>query len=95
MSMRLCLGSAEVQRLLIADPNSEWADFRGHGPISQRQIAVLLDPYDIDPDVVHPHGRKAERGYRLEWFNDAFARYLGPTARKRTSVRKPRRKPQE
>ena len=79
--------SAEVQRLLIADANSEWADFRGHGPISQRQIAVLLDPYDVHPDVIHPQGRKAERGYKAEWFGDTFARYLRPMARKRTTVR--------
>jgi putative DNA primase/helicase len=89
------LTSAEVQGLLTADSNSEWVDFRGHGPISQRQIAVLLDPYDVHPGVIHPQGRKADRGYKAEWFADAFARYLRPTARKRTSVSKPRGKPRK
>jgi putative DNA primase/helicase len=44
------LSSADVQRCLTADPTSEWADFRGHGEITQRQISVLLDTYEIHPD---------------------------------------------
>jgi hypothetical protein len=87
------LTSAEVQRLLTADQDSEWADFRGRGPISKRQIAVLLDPYDIHPDYIHPHGRKSERGYRVEWFAEAFKHYLAESStRKRATVRKTRGK---
>ena len=85
------LTSDEVQTALVADKNSEWADFHGHGPISQRQIALLLDPYEIDPDVIHPPGRAAARGYRAEQFETAFRHYLGrPMALvpNRTSVRK-------
>jgi hypothetical protein len=52
---------------------------------------VLLDLYDIHPDVVHPHGRKAERGYRVEWFAKAFAHYLGQPPN-RTTVRQTRGK---
>jgi hypothetical protein len=90
------LTSAEVQSLLTTDQDSEWADFRGRGPISKTQIAALLDPYDIHPDVVHPRGRKAERGYKAEWFETTFKHFLGETpTRKRTTVRKPLRKPQK
>jgi hypothetical protein len=90
------LTSTQVQRLLTADEDGEWADFRGRGPISKRQIAVLLDAYDIHPDVIHPHGRKAERGYKSEWFETPFRHYLGETPTcKRTSVRKPRGKPRK
>jgi putative DNA primase/helicase len=85
------LTSDGVQRLLAADADSEWAEFRGRGPITKRQIAVLLDLYDIHPDVVHPHGRKAERGYRVEWFAKAFAHYLGQPPN-RTTVRQTRGK---
>jgi hypothetical protein len=91
-SKQSMLTSADVQKALAADPNSEWADFRGHGPISQRQIAVLLDPFDIHPDVIHPQGRKAERGYKAEWFEKAFTHFL---ADKRTTVREPRGKPRK
>jgi putative DNA primase/helicase len=89
------LTSADVQRLLTADPISEWADFRGHGPISQRQIAVLLDPFDIHPDVIHPKGRRAERGYKAEWFARAFLHFLGTPAGKCSSVRKGPEKPRK
>jgi uncharacterized protein DUF3631 len=90
------LTSAQVLELLTADPDSEWADFHGRGPITKWRIAQLLDPYDIHPEVIHPHGRKAERGYRVEWFEVAFRHYLGKTpASNRTSVRKVHGKPQK
>jgi len=47
------LTSAEVQRLVTTDPSSEWADYHGHGPITVRQIALILDAYNIHPDVIH------------------------------------------
>jgi putative DNA primase/helicase len=81
------LTSAEAQRLLTADPNSEWADFRGRGrPITQREIAILLDLYEIHPDVIRPRGRKPERGYRVEWFETAFRHYLQTPTNKRSTV---------
>jgi hypothetical protein len=90
------LPSAEVQSLLTADQDSEWADFRGRGPISKRQIAVLLDPYGIHPEYIHPRGRKSERGYRVERFAEAFRHYLGKSsAHKRATVRKRREKPKK
>ena len=85
----LILASAEVQRLLNADPSNEWVDFRSRGrPISQREIALLLDAYDIHPTYIH-RGRKTERGYRVEHFSEAFRHYLPefPTC-KRATVRK-------
>jgi putative DNA primase/helicase len=80
--------SADAQRWLTADPTSVWADYRGHGPISQRQIAVLLGQYGIHPAVIHPTGRRAERGYKVEWFEIAFRHWLrkAPPC-KRTTVR--------
>jgi hypothetical protein len=83
------LASAEVQNLLIADPSNEWIDFRSRGhPISQREIALLLDPYDIHPTYIH-RGRKTERGYRVEHFAEAFRHYLPEVrTRKRVTVRK-------
>jgi len=90
------LTSNEVQSSLTADGNGEWAEFRGRGPISKRQIAVLLAPYGIHPDVVHPRGRPADRGYKVEWFEQAFRHYLPKSPRrKRTSVREPANTPQK
>jgi putative DNA primase/helicase len=90
------LTSKEAQDLLAANEDSEWGDFHGHGPISKRQIALLLDPFDVHPNVIHPRGRKAERGYKREWFEVAFRHYLTESpARNRTTVRKPREKPRK
>jgi putative DNA primase/helicase len=90
------LTSTDAQRLFAADPDGEWAEFNGPGrPITKRQIALLLDPYDIHPDVIHPKGRKSERGYKAEWFADAFARYLRSVGSNRTTVRNSRKKPQK
>ena len=82
--------SADVQRWFAADQDDEWAEFNGPGrPITKRQIALLIADYGINPGVIHPRGSKADRGYKEEWFADAFARYLKLTPRKRTTVRKP------
>jgi putative DNA primase/helicase len=84
------LTSDEVQKHLTADEDSEWAEFRGRSAITKRQIALLLDPYDLHPAVVFHRGRN-ERGYKLDWFQDAFARYLkSPTASNRSTVRRVR-----
>ena len=49
------------------------------GAITQRQVAVLLDQYDIHPAPLHVDKHSTtERGYKAEWFKDAFARYLPP-----------------
>jgi hypothetical protein len=63
---------------LRKDPTSIWADFNRGGPITQRQVAYLLEAYDINPGPLHPTGRKdfARRGYKLEQFVDVFARYV-------------------
>jgi hypothetical protein len=50
------------------------------GAATQRQVAHLLSAYDIVPATVHPSGRSSDspKGYRLEQFTDAWARYLPP-----------------
>jgi hypothetical protein len=71
------LTSANVQKLLTADPTSDWVDFRGHKrPISQREIALILDGYEIHPQVIRQRGGKPERSYASAWFEKAFRHYL-------------------
>jgi Protein of unknown function (DUF3631) len=87
------LTSAEVQRLLLADEEGEWAEFRNRSPITKRQIALLLDSYGIHPDCIHPHGRKTERGYKAEWFETALKHFLVESmTHKRATVRNKRTK---
>lgn len=70
--------SETVVAELIADPTSVWVDYNRGGPVTQRQVAHLLDNYDIGPVSLHPTKRKdfSRQGYKLSQFGDAFARYL-------------------
>jgi putative DNA primase/helicase len=67
--------SKEIVQRLNADPTGEWCEFRGRGPITQRQLAVLLRDFDIHPVLL---GRARVSGYKCEQFADAFTRYLPP-----------------
>ena len=70
------LSSAQIQEWLAVDRDSEWADYHNRGrAITQREISILLDPYGINPDVIHPKGKSA-RGYKVEWFETAWRHYL-------------------
>jgi putative DNA primase/helicase len=90
------LTSQQVEQLLTADADSEWADFKGH-PINKWEIASLLKPYGAAPAVIHPRGRPADRGYDVRQFETAFRHYLPPESPScgRTVVRKPRGKPRK
>jgi hypothetical protein len=75
------LPSVEVEKTLKADPTSEWADWHGRGPISQRGIAVVLERFDLHPEaepIRLPNGQRA-RGYDMCKGNWAkmFLHYLG------------------
>jgi putative DNA primase/helicase len=69
--------SEEMVAYLSRDPTSVWIDYNHGGPITQRQIAILLDQYDIGSKPLHPTGRKdlGRMGYEASQFVDAFARY--------------------
>jgi len=73
--------SKEIAQHLNADPTAEWCDFRGRGPIKQRQIAFLLKDFDIYPVQLR---RSRLHGYRYDGqLADAFARYLPPIEKPR------------
>jgi hypothetical protein len=72
--------SETMKERLAANPVGIWIDYNHGGPITQRQIADLLDPFEINPVSLHPTKRKdfSRQGYRILQFADAFARYLPP-----------------
>jgi hypothetical protein len=43
--------------------------------ITERQLAALLKPHGIKPKTVR-RGAETDKGYRLKWFEGAFASYL-------------------
>ena len=77
---RMEITSQQVVNDLNADPDGIWREYRGKSPITQRQVADLLEQYDIRPVVVHPTKRKdlSRHGYKSEQFVEAFQRFLPP-----------------
>src|SRR5262249_32549945 len=73
--------SAGLVAQLTAEPDGEWAEFRGRGPLSQRQVAALLAGFEIFPVVLHPTKRASlsRRGYRRAPFDEAFSPFLPHT----------------
>jgi hypothetical protein len=58
-----------------------WREFNERGrelAITQKQIAELLSPFGITPKQVRAGDGRSLKGYRTEWFTDAFERYLDP-----------------
>jgi hypothetical protein len=75
---RDALTSADIEKWLTSDPNSEWRDFDGRGPIKQRQIAWLLKDYRVRPKPIHPTKRATLtlQGYERAQFSELFERLL-------------------
>ena len=75
-------------RQLLADPDSQWHEYRSRGPITKNQVAALLKDFEIRPVVVHPTKRAdlSRHGYRVAQFEDAFARFLPPEPKARSDT---------
>ena len=52
-----------------------WCEWRHGKPITQNSLARLLAPFGLSPGNLRTHGQ-VNKGYRLEQFRDAFARYI-------------------
>ena len=91
---RESIASAAVVQALTADLDSEWCEYQGHGPITQRQVAALLKNYSIFPRTIHPTGKASAspRGYTWQDFDDAFARFLSVDPHIRTQAPRKKRK---
>jgi Protein of unknown function (DUF3631) len=73
--------SEQVVQELLADPDSQWHEYRSRSPITKSQLAALLKDFEIRPVVIHPTKRAdfSRHGYRAAQFEDAFARFLPPS----------------
>lgn len=56
-----------------------WAEFRRGHPITPRQLARLLEPFDVAPRNLRLPGGTVAKGYFRDDFADAWSRYLAPT----------------
>ena len=67
------LSSETIVHVLAEGEDNPWPD---RLPLTKAQLARLLAPFGIRPTIVHRSRTQVSRGYRLEDFHDAFARYL-------------------
>jgi hypothetical protein len=71
--------SEDLIKELVTDATARWATYNKGKPISERQVAGLLKNYEIKPKTIRLDDGTGKsitaKGYLLEWFIDAFARY--------------------
>ena len=69
------LFTREILAALHDDETRPWPEWKHDKPITGRQVAGLLKEHHIKPKTVR-RGEQTDKGYKLEWFEEAFARYL-------------------
>jgi putative DNA primase/helicase len=72
------ISTASLIEALCADDEKSWATYNRGKPITPRQFAKRLKEYGIQSKTVRIDF-KTPKGFELEQFSDAFARYLSPT----------------
>jgi hypothetical protein len=72
------LTSKQVEHLVPAE-DEVFAHYGKHPhSINRFEIAILLRPYGVQPDNIHPRGGKTtDRGYDVAWFEVPFRHFLG------------------
>jgi Protein of unknown function (DUF3631)/CHC2 zinc finger len=71
--------SAELVQELTSEADSRWSEWKSGKPITQYQLSVLLKPFFVAPDQIwfEVGAKKVQlRGYRRDWFEDLWDRYL-------------------
>jgi putative DNA primase/helicase len=71
------LASTVIVDHLAGLEHRPWPEWKGGRPMTARQLAKQLEPFQIVPTQFKLSGVK-ERGYHLHQFLDAFGRYLPP-----------------
>jgi putative DNA primase/helicase len=88
------LSSDDVINILIGLEDHPWAEINKGKPLTKNGLAARLKPFHISPGTVRVMSGTA-KGYKLEQFRDAFARYLPRHPPNETSHVTSRRNPCE
>jgi putative DNA primase/helicase len=70
------IGTASLIHELGQLEDQPWDTYNKGWPVTPRQIAQLLKQYGIKPKTVRLTADQTPKGYSLDQFEDAFARYL-------------------
>lgn len=71
--------TADLISALIDDPEAPWATFNRGKPLTPRQLNKMLTAYGVHSKTIR-FGPSTPKGFEYAQFQDAFARYLPPTA---------------
>jgi putative DNA primase/helicase len=80
-----CMTSFQIVAKLTADSEKPWVEYRHGKPISQKQLANLLNGYGVYSGTVDPPGVASAKGYKLAQFSELFDRYLTSSPEKTDS----------
>jgi hypothetical protein len=69
------IASKTLVEKLTEDPDGFWAEYPKDKPLTQRRLAMLLEPIHA-PEQVQIAPNVQARGYLRAWFQDAWNRYL-------------------
>jgi putative DNA primase/helicase len=70
------LTTSDILRALGEMDHRPWPEHNGGKPITARGLASLLKPFKIAPKTLKLKDGTTAKGYRQEWFHDAFERYI-------------------
>lgn len=70
------LASRDITSALAEMEERPWPEWRRGDPITTRQLARLLRPFEVRPEALWIAG-KTQRGYERDALEDPFRRYLG------------------
>lgn len=74
------LDTKSLLHALCKDEERPWCEYDRGAGITDRQLARLLKMFAIRPNSIRMPDDKTPKGYMLEWFQDAFDRYLRPNS---------------
>lgn len=71
--------SIDLVRLLCEDNDTAWAVYNRGKPITPKQLSKRLSEFGIKSKSLRIANFGVQKCFDVEWFADAFARYLHPT----------------
>ena len=80
------LDSRAIVEALVVMEDRPWPEWRQGKPLTQRQLARLLKPFDVRPKTIRLAGNGTAKGYVVADLADAFGRYLPSDLSHRNNV---------
>jgi hypothetical protein len=77
------ISSAALEAALAEIEDAPWPEWRAGKPITKSAIARLLRHFEIRPRTIRLDDGTTAKGYMLEWFEEAFSRYI-PVSKRHT-----------